>query len=140
MEWSTYLDKSISVYTLLSLELDDVEAESGSEISVLWEEKILFYKQYDQFINSIKTDLNEKCRSYVKNMLTTLEKLPIYNNNIEPIFERDSIVNNIENNVIFRFYTCKVKKLEPGILNSWNPKRGEYKVKTKTTIYLTDKI
>ena len=43
MEWSTYLDKSISVYTLLSLELDDVEAESGSEISVLWEVKISFY-------------------------------------------------------------------------------------------------
>jgi len=42
MEWSTYLDKSISVYTLLSLELDDVEAESGSEISVLWEVKISF--------------------------------------------------------------------------------------------------
>ncbi len=100
-------------------------------------EKILFYKQYDQFINAIKEDLNEKCRSYVKNMLTTLEKFPIYNNNIEPIFERDSIVNNIENNVIFRFYTCKVKKLEPGILNSWNPKRGEYKVKTKTIIYFS---
>ena len=42
MEWSTYLDKSISVYTLLSLELDDVEAELGSEISVLWEVKISF--------------------------------------------------------------------------------------------------
>jgi|694.fasta_scaffold65388_7 hypothetical protein len=100
-------------------------------------EKILFYKQYDKFINSIKEDLNEKCRSYVKNMLTTVEKFPIYNNKIEPIFERDSIVYNIDNNVIFRFYTCKVKKLEPGILNSWNPKIGEYKVLTKTTIYFS---
>ena len=53
MEWSTYLDKSISVYTLLSLELDDVEAESGSEISVLWEVKISF---------SISQKLAKKCR------------------------------------------------------------------------------
>jgi len=100
-------------------------------------EKILFYKQYDQFINSIKLDLNEKCRSYVKNMLTTAEKLPLYNNDIEPIFERDSIVNSIENNEIYSFYNCKVKKLKPGILSSWNPMRGEYIIRTKTIIYFS---
>jgi hypothetical protein len=88
-------------------------------------------------MNTLKIDLDEKSKSYVKNMLTTAERLPIYNSQIEPIFERDSVVNNTENNEIYRFYNCKVKKLKPGILSSWSSMRGEYKIKTKTTIYFS---
>jgi hypothetical protein len=88
-------------------------------------------------MNTLKIDLDEKSKSYVKNMLTTAERLPIYNSQIEPIFERDSVVNNTENNEIYRFYNCKVKKLKRGILASWSSMRGEYKIKTKTIIYFS---
>jgi hypothetical protein len=118
--YSTYTQLNSSRDTLISLK-----------------EKVLFFKKYDEFMNTLKIDLDEKSKSYVKNMLTTAERLPIYNSQIEPIFERDSVVNNTENNEIYRFYNCKVKKLKPGILASWSSMRGEYKIKTKTIIYFS---
>jgi hypothetical protein len=118
--YSTYTQLNSSRDTLISLK-----------------ERVLFFKKYDEFMNTLKIDLDEKSKSYVKNMLTTAERLPIYNSQIEPIFERDSVVNNTENNEIYRFYNCKVKKLKRGILASWSSMRGEYKIKTKTIIYFS---
>lgn len=118
--YSTYTQLNSSRDTLISLK-----------------ERVLFFKKYDEFMNNLKLELDEKTKSYVKNLLTIAEKLPIYNSQIEPVFERDSIINNIESNEIYKFYNCKVKKLKPGFLSSWNSIRGEYKIKTKTIIYFS---